>query len=415
MVDNLERISKRYRALSLGDVAKGYTSVEEATIYSEVADLISARYGDIISKDEIEKVLASKGRIYTMVVKNRVAFYEYRTGNIGIPHFLRLTPTLCHELVHKIGYLSKDDTFTNMNPQFKEAGTEIVAATAQDENYGRILIFNGVYGKFPQKTDVDFLSIALVNQINQVLGGKKLEKSILKGHDYFKEEIIKRWGEEQYVYLSENIKDIARIEAEYWNEFNNLSDEQKTIYEMDLSHRIADFQDTIIDIEFGSRVNNVKSKEEAEKFLNDLIEFGYNRVRFYREDSDGNRELFDPNFMEIFNDFKEYLELDYGSMDVEYDESNWREKYPKKEIIKDVSDEELDEVYLLSRDVKKDIKASKGLAAFINKMFRNRGTDSKPLLTRPIEKYKLDYDPLKVEEIKSSNQDKKRVQEELDK
>lgn len=412
---SLERISKRYRALFFGDVAKGYTDIEESIVYREVANLISAKYGDIISKEEIESILASKGKIFTMVVKNRVAFYEYQTGNIGIPHFLRLTTTLCHELVHKLGYLQKDSTFSDMNPVFKEAGTEFVSATSLDDKFGRILIFNGVYGKFPEKTDEEYLSIALVNQLNQALGGKSLERSILRGHDYFKEEIIKRWGNDYYVHFSENIKDIARIESEYWKEYRDLDEDEKTTIETDLKHRIADFQDTIIDVEFGSRVQNVKTREEAESFLKELKEFGMNRIRYSRSSLEGKREYYDPNFVDIFEHFKQNLEVDFGNIDIQYDEFEWVKRFPKKEIIKEVSEQEADEVYLLARDVRKSIKASKGLAAFISKVFKDKGSDNKVLLSRPIEKYTLNYDPLNVEEIKPTNTVRQKVQEDYEK
>lgn len=412
---SLERISKRYRALFFGDVAKGYTDIEESIVYREVANLISAKYGDIISKEEIESILASKGKIFTMVVKNRVAFYEYQTGNIGIPHFLRLTTTLCHELVHKLGYLQKDSTFSDMNPVFKEAGTEFVSATSLDDKFGRILIFNGVYGKFPEKTDEEYLSIALVNQLNQALGGKSLERSILRGHDYFKEEIIKRWGNDYYVHFSENIKDIARIESEYWKEYRDLDEDEKATIETDLKHRIADFQDTIIDVEFGSRVQNVKTREEAESFLKELKEFGMNRIRYSRSSPEGKREYYDPNFVDIFEHFKQNLEVDFGNIDIQYDEFEWVKRFPKKEIIKEVSEQEADEVYLLARDIRKSIKASKGLAAFISKVFKDKGSDNKVLLSRPIEKYTLNYDPLNVEEIKPTNTVRQKVQEDYEK
>jgi hypothetical protein len=66
-----------------------------------------------------------------------------------------------------------------MNPVFKEAGTEIVSAKSLDDKEGRLLIFNGVYGKAPIKSDSNILSIVLVNQINKALGGNTLEKSII--------------------------------------------------------------------------------------------------------------------------------------------------------------------------------------------------------------------------------------------
>ena len=140
-----------------------------------------------------------------------------------------------------------------------------------------------------------------------------------------------------------------------------------------------------------------------------------NRIRYSRSSPEGKREYYDPNFVDIFEHFKQNLEVDFGNIDIQYDEFEWVKRFPKKEIIKEVSEQEADEVYLLARDVRKSIKASKGLAAFISKVFKDKGSDNKVLLSRPIEKYTLNYDPLNVEEIKPTNTVRQKVQEDYEK
>lgn len=412
MVDKyLEKMAKHYREISYGDVAKMYTFEEECKIYEEFVSLISARFEKDVDKEEIYKLLQSKGRIFTMVVKGREAFYEYETANIGIPHFLRLTSTLCHELVHKLGYLRKDKTFNQMNPVFKEAGTEIVSAKSLDDKEGRSLILNGVYAKEPVKADSNHLSIVLASQINEALGGGVLEKSILTGHDYFKEEIIARWGKDYYLYLSENIKDISRLEEKYWNNYKYFDEEDKDLQEYDLKHRIAQVQDTILDAEFGSRVWEVKNKEESERFLERLKAFGEYRVRHVRTTDDGKREYFDPNFEEAFEDFKAELESKVGPLNTTYDEFDWVKKYPQNEVFVEIEEREADEVYLMSEHLRKTINSQKGLMGFFRKIFGDKVfADDKKVLPRPIDNYAVTYDHIKIENMKKKETNNKQME-----
>lgn len=409
--NSINQIAKKYRILSFGDVAKGYSLEEEYKIYEEVATLVSRKYGKFISKEEIQEILASKGRIFSMRVKGRTAFYEYATANIGIPHFLRLTTTLCHELIHKIGYLRKDKTFIDMNPEFKEAGTEFVSATSMDDKFGRIVIFEGVYGKFPNKTDVKFLSIALVNQINQALGNQTLEKSILLGHDYFKEEIIKKWGEEYYIFFSENIKDIARIEKRYWKDYYNLEEKEKISYQEDLKKRITDFQDTIVDVEYRKRIKNIKSKKEAVKFLEEFKNFGFNRIRHLVMTNDKKSEYVDTNFSNVFQEFKEILEQSYGNLDITYDDTEWQKKYQKKELIDEVTEQEADEIYFMARDLRKKLKANNGISGLISKLFNYRNNfDEKKYLSKPIRNYEFKDNTVHIKYIPNEEIKVKRKQ-----
>ncbi len=388
--NDLESVIKRYKSLSLGYVAKGYTLDEETNIYKEAADLISKKYSDIIKKDDIVDVLSSKGKIFTMVIKKREAFYEYRTGNIGISHFLRLTTDLLHELVHKIGYLQKDETFENMSNVFKEAGTEYVSATSFNDNFARNLIFNGIYAKFPEKTDADFLMICLVNQINQAIGGKNLEKSILKGRDYFKQAIIDRWGEKYYINLEQNITDIAREEERYWLSYEYFSEDEKKNAEEKLKQHIFSVQDTILEAEFNKRFKDIRNKNDSITFLEELKSFELNRVRERRK-VNGINKYIDDGFESIFSNYRNNLEAKYGALGINFDEDSWSKLFTQKKMETEVTDEEKREVYLLATDLKKRLKKRNPISRFFQNIF---GTEtnlidksSEETINKPINNY----------------------------
>lgn len=413
ILDNdIESIGKRYKTLSLGYVAKGYSLNEEKDIYNEAAELISKKYGDIINKNDIVDILSSKGRIITMVIKNREAFYEYRTGNIAIPHFLRLTTDLLHELVHKIGYLQKDTSFDNMNNVFKEVGTEYVSATSFSDGFSRTLIFDGVYGRFPEKTDAEFLTMCLVNQINQVVGGKTLEKSILEGKDYFKQAIIERWGEKYYINLEQNISDIAREERKYWSSYKYFSEEEKIDASNELKKHMYSIQDTILELEFSRRFREITDLNSAQKFLKDLKEFEENRARERIKKENENRYK-DSKFEEVFSDFKEKLESQYGKLNIEYDESEWSKKYPKKIIKDEISEDERNDVLVLASEFKKHMKKPSAIKQFFQKVFnvQKKLVDENNTVDKKINKYIVENNIHVKEDLNSSNQEREKDEE----
>lgn len=367
-LESLNEVTNRYRKMNLGFVAKDYEQDEENKIYEEVTDLICKKYGNFIKRDEALSVLKSKGKIYTMDVKKREGFYEYKTGNVGIPHFLRLTPTLMHELVHKLGYLQADESFRQMSNVFKEAGTELVSATSLSDKECRILIFKGVYSKFHEKTESNYLNVNLVNQINQAIGGNTLEKSIVTGKDYFKQAIIDRWGEGCYVNLEKNIEDIAKEEEKYWNLYEYISEDDKLEAESKLRKHIFSVQDTILKAEFDRRFEEVDSRDSAIEFLRSLKDFETNRIRVLDEDS-SDRLFKDPGFEEIYNKYKFQLEKKYDNINIIYFESEWKGNYPSKRFVDEVSDEEKRQILVLASEQKKRAKQENRLSNLFRRLF----------------------------------------------
>lgn len=409
--EDIKAIAKRYRILSLGKIAKIYSLEEEVQIYEKVAELIFQRYGNIIERQDVIDILASMGHIFTMVVKDREAFYEYKTGNIGISHYLRLSKDLLHELVHKLGYLQEDESFKNMSNVFKEAGTEYVSATTLNSNFSRILIFDNVYAKFPEKTDADFLLVCLTNQINQAIGGQKLEQSILKGRDYFKQAIIDRWGEKYYINLEQNLVDLAREERKYWLSYEYFSEEEKENSESDIKKHIYSIQDTILQAEFNKRFEEIENAEAATTFLKELKEFETNRIR-ERELVDGEDKYVDHGFLDIFSNYKNSLEEKYGTLPVNFEEDEWSKKFIGRKTEEEVSEEEKREIYLMAIELQNKFRKENVMTRLLRNVFNSQSTLTKgseeKTIDKPINNYILQSKPLSAADIrKTAKEDRK--------
>lgn len=362
---------ERYRKSRWGYIAKIYSKEEEKEVYKDVAKLVSNKYGHISNYDEIVNDLSQRGNIYTMDITTDRAkgFYEISTGNVALPHFInRISTISMHEFVHKKGFEIADDSFKNMSVIFDEAGTEIVSAKSLSDEEKRDFIFKGVWARFPEKVTDNFLMVCLVGQLNEAVGGENLEKSILKGHDFFKEAIIDKYGEATYVFLKENIEDLANEERKYWGIYRYISDEERRIRESDMKKRISKIQDCILEAEFDKRLESVKTLEDGRAFLEGLKRFGLGRVRV-KTSSDS---FEDPGFLNIFNRYKEKVEAITGKIKISYDESEWERLYEEKKDIEEVSDDEKKVVRDLSITFYKQHKPKTSFSKFWNNLFKKQ-------------------------------------------
>lgn len=399
---------ERYRKNKWGYIAKIYSKEEEKEVYNDVAKLISAKYGYISSYDEIVNDLAQRGKIYTMdITTDRVrAFYEIRTGNVALPHFInRISTISMHEFVHKKGFEISDESFKNMSVIFNEAGTEIVSAKSLSDEEKRDFIFKGVWAKFPEKVTDNFLAVCLVSQLNDAVGGETLERSILKGTDFFKQAIIDKYGEATYVFLKENMEDLSREEAKYWGIYRYISDEERAIREEDMKKRIYTIQDCILEAEFDKRLEEVKTLKDGKKFLEDLKKFGLGRVRIKKQ----NDTFEDPGFEDIFNRYKEKLEASLGKLNVSYDESEWEKTYQEKEDIEEITDDEKKIIRDMSIAFYKQHKPKNSFSRFWNNIFNKQtylgtGIDNKKV--DKLADYRVDIN-YNVIQDKSLNETKK--------
>ena len=361
----------RYKKIKWGYIAKVYSKEEEEEIYREATTLIYNRYGHIRNYDSIFETLTNRGNIYTMdITRNRnKAFYDKITGNVGLPHFLnRITSSSMHEFVHKIGFEVADESFKNMNLVFNEAGTEIVGARSLSNQEGRNFIFKSVWAKFPEKVDDSFLNVCLTNQLNEALGGEYLERSILTGRDLFKKRIIEKYGEPRYVFLSENMKDLSREERRYWAIYQYLTEEQRTIREEKMKEKIFLIQDCILESEFEKRFENIDSLDNGKTFLNDLKEFGKNRVKIKKSDD----TFEDPGFKDLFEKYKKQIETKYGKTDIFYDESEWEKCYEEIEDIQEVTDDEKRTILDMSIMFNKNHRSKSTLSRFLDSILKKQ-------------------------------------------
>lgn len=326
--EDISELAKRYRKMHWGYIAKCYSKSEEKIYYRQAANLLSKKYNHIISEDKVFEILSKRGNIYTMHIINKEnAFYEFNTGNILISHFLdRMTQTLLHEMVHKLGFSSQNEDFNKMSVIFNESGVELVSAKALDEKEKIEFLFHNASAKMPNKISDSFITVALTNQINEAVGGEWLEKSILKGENLFEPEIDKRYGEGSFVFIKENIEDLARIEGKYWRNYKYLSEEEKKEQEDILKSKIIKIQDFILESEFDKRFENVNSLEKGKEFLEELKIFGLNRVKF-KANSNYTAKWKDSSLDNFFNKYKKEIEEKYGNVHIAYDETFWENNY----------------------------------------------------------------------------------------
>lgn len=404
--EQIEDILKRYKKSGYGIISKIYSIQEEYNVYKYAAEILSKRYGHIISKEKIFDVISRRGHIFTMLIKNREAFYEVKTANIGIQHFLdKFTEGLLHEIIHKLGFEQSDTSFHEMSTIFKEAGTEIVSAEALSNNkYGRELIFPNTWAKYPEKTDDSFLTVCLANQINLAIGGETLERSILSGKDYFKPAIINKWGEATYVFLKENIEDLSRIEEKFWKDYEFLPEDEINEKVDEMRNRIGLIQNAILQAEFDKRIVDVSSKEDATKFLKDLLRFEENRARIKQTSFNKDDCFIDLGFETEFNRYKNDLESQFGVLPIEYDENTWEKKYKNKEILHEITDEEKKEIALLSIEFKRRYKKKNYFRKMTEKLFgrKQKMLEDNNIVNKGFERYKVDID-FKNDEKKKNN------------
>ncbi len=409
--EDISELTKRYRKMHWGNIAKIYSKSEEEIYYRQAANLLSKKYSHIINADEVFEILSKQGNIYTMyIINNENAFYEFKTGNILIFHFLdRMTQTLLHELIHKLGFSRKNEAFNKMSAIFNEAGVELVSAKAIDEKEKIEFLFHNASAKMPNNISDSFISVALTNQINEAIGGEWLEKSILKGENFFELEIAKRYGEGSFVFIKENIEDLARIERKYWKNYKYLSDKEKEEQEEVLKNKIVEIQDFILESEFDKKFKNIDSLEKGKVFLEELKKFGLNRIKF-RDNSNFISKWKDSSFKMFFYRYKKDIEEKYGTTDIIYDEMFWENNY-EFNICDDneISEEEKMEILNLSIDFQREHKAKGFLSKILDKI-KNTQKSLPEVKTNIPEKNFIKADLHRIDTL-ANNENKKELED----
>lgn len=360
--EELYNLIKKYKKRKNGRIAKTYTREEELAIYEAVARIIDLKYDDIISKEEVYELLCKKGNIYTMdfCYDNKAGMCEQKSCNIGVNSIIRkITPTLMHELIHKLGFVRENKEFFKMNNIYLEAGTELVTSELLKTKDCYIEETNEIWTKTSDVQEVYFLSTALVNQINYLVGDNLLEKSILKGENYFEPAIIEKFGNHNSKYIQKQLEDIKEIEMEYKDNYSVSTREL-------LKSKISNLQDNILDISFKKRYKSIENETEAEDYLKDLIDFSFQRVKF----TDKNNPVpGDNSFEEYFKSQKSELEEKFNTkFDIEYKRIDWLTKYEYR-VVDEIDDsEEKDIAHLANKLEAKFVKIK--IVDKVKKFFR---------------------------------------------
>lgn len=340
---NIDLLAEQYRINRIGYIACNYTKEQEEAVYLAASKILSSKYPNLATRDDIYETLNTKGNIYTI--------YKYKGDpksglldngkncNVLIPYFLkRMTENLLHELTHKIGFIKADDSFLLMNREIRECGTELVASSALSVKDARYFVLPGIAGKYPEHANSGLLEFSLVNQLNTLVGNDKLEKSILQGHDYFKEAIIQKYGAAFYEEVASRISFIENQKMKFYDLYSSLGEDNKKVADMskDLTNEVLEFQDDILRMELDSRFGKVSSAEEGKRFLEELNFFGRNRLQV--QSPDGTFE--DKRLEGIFNVYKAKIEQTYGTVEVNFERFKL-EDLPQLEISEDLEPGEL--------------------------------------------------------------------------
>ena len=330
---NEDEKKKFYNRSGFGIIVQKYPIEFETLIYEKIAKLIVQRYPDFVDEVDIVNTLMSAGSIYTMKVSSLQGhgFYHLNSADIGIYAYLdRISDELLHEVIHKLGYLKFNPEFYDMDVMFREAGTEIVTNKVLGKKECKECIVRGAWVKSLGPDQEYLLQTALVNQINQAMGGESLEQSVLQGKNIFQAKMESVFGEEFSVELSKRVKELTAYEKEYWNNYTkrgNDSDRENKL--MKLFQR---FQNDLMHKAFDEEINNADSVFAAKYVLNKLVEFSDFRIK--RKVVEGDETFFrDDEFKKYFEKAKRKLEKRFDTkIDVDYDEDEWSVRHPVEYI-----------------------------------------------------------------------------------
>lgn len=356
---DIDNLAKQYRDKRVGYIATGYIKEQEEAVYLAASKILASKYPNIVTSNELNNILNSKGNIYTIYRcdgdRRKGLFDGIKRANILIPYFIRrMTENLLHEIIHKIGFLRADNTFLKMNGDIREIGTEIVASSAMSTKFGKTKVLPNVYGKFPENAYSDLLTYSLINQLNLLTDGENLEKTILGGHDYFKEEIIRKYGNDFYKYISTQISLISDKANKHYEVANELGVDNEKVNDIGKKffEDIKLFEDKILKQEFDQRFLKIDSLESGQHFLEQLNNFGENRLQEKNE----NGQLEDKNLEEIFNKYKKKIEKTYGKTNIEFKSSDI-EDLPILKFEESLEDDELIIIEQMAMNFKKESKA----------------------------------------------------------
>ena len=343
-----------YRKLGFGNIARTYSVEEENKYYNVVSSKLAKKYPNLVDYNEAYGLLKDNGQIVTIDTLGQKGFYDEVRNIIGIRHFLtRLTTTVFHEIVHKLGYLIGKGEIYKLPDVYREAGTEYITAETLKTKTVKACVFSNIYGRFPNTISSYYLDYIFVNQLNSILGDSSLEESILRGNLSFENSLKKKMGIIKYDVLTKKMTDINKDFFQYSACYNVNSDKENEELRENLTSAIDTVQYYILRTGFDERIKNVKNAKEANSILRDMLKFADLRLK---KEEDG--KFVDREFQIYFNKAK--AEFNYRFPDVQFQQvfipEEWGEKYQTLERIVQVKPEEEKQVKKLGKENYKKFK-----------------------------------------------------------
>lgn len=315
---NEEELKKHFSRARYGTIIQSYPSLIEEKLYLYLFMLLKRKYPEFCDKKEVMQTLSSYGHIYTAKLEKKMgnAIYIENSADILLYSFLNeIDEDVIHELIHKLGFLKFDESFYNMPEIYWESGTELITNTIFDNPLCREMIVDGVWGRTVGVQPTYMIETILVSQLNTICEGNLLEKSNIQGKNFFEPELINLLGEKEYAFFFGSIKEICRLEKKYWKIHENNSKR------LEIKDKISDFQNSLLEIAFTKKLEQVKTPEEAEEYLQGLMKFSDYRIKFENET--------DKFFTEFFQAKKHELEIRYErEYNIEDIQSTWFDRYP---------------------------------------------------------------------------------------
>lgn len=332
-LDDTEKIRK-LRNDGFGIVVQSYPREFEEEVYRVVAKLISKKYPKWCNKDSVFDVLTSYGNIYTMKVNHKFGygfFDNKNTGAIGIYSYLnRISEEFLHECVHKLGFLQFDPEFYDMDPVFLEAGVESVTNIILEKPECRECILPGLWVRNNDDDSEYLIQTTLVNQLNALIGGNTLEKSILTGKNIFEKRLIEVFGKAGVDSIKARIENLLEYEKQYWRMYKKSGNNRLT--QSKIIDLFNEFQDSTMRQVFDKKIAEAETSEQAELVLAHMLKYSEYRLKEkeVKETDQGRfRRYKDISFEQYYKECTEKLVSRFGKVNFrEYDEKLWENKYP---------------------------------------------------------------------------------------
>ena len=387
-----EKVVNEYYRKNVVTVLNSYSTKTSKLFYSIVYKKIIDRYGEEFEDKGLIDELGKAGKIYTASMAASNGMFDENTGNILIKHYLdKLTTFVFHEIVHKIGWIKNGKKKSKLNNVSKEGGTNIVTNESLKLYDGKMLYFGKYLARHPNIINGSYLSYELfMAQLNQVIGNEALPKSILNGDNSFDNKCKRFFGEEQYSQLVSTIRNIDVGIETYWLEYGlNSSKAKKT--EEEIGSLVEKTQDEILTYSFDELIKSIKTKKDAEKYLNKLLLFSNYRIRKYSK-----KKTTDKFFVEYFNRKKKELEERTGQpLEITYDDTEWDKKYDFIKLgVVEVPNSEQKEIMKKGRIEQKKIKFRR-----IKDLF-GIGNISVTTIDKPLYKGRNEFERVQIDLVK---------------